>query len=465
MNDCRAKVLDYCYQNGLFAHRRRLLLAVSGGVDSMVLLDLMTQASRDGQIPPIGLCVHINHQLRGKNADRDEALVHSVAQERDLPFVAHQVNVKAHAQEHKLSLETAGHQLRRDILLGLAQQHRCDSILTAHHADDQAETLIHRLGRGTGYRGLAGIHPLRDLTDQIQLIRPLLCLRRQEILTYAQKHLLNWREDQSNNDLHFTRNLIRHQLLPTLQVQSTRDLTNSLTSLAQVVYHWQRQCHQLAQEQWPNVACLTSQGITLTCSAIAPLLPWIQFELLQRALIDLQTGLRDLTQSHYDRLLEMITSDTSDSVTLPGKVQAKREGDQLYLSIFNSGIQSPIAIQELALPGITRVGHITIKASLLNANQVNLSPKSNKVEILDVDRLTLPLQVRPRRDGDRFVPFGNRSAQKVGKFLTRAKVKSEVLIVEDQERIVWVAPVRLSQEVAITPETQQVVQLELLEEA
>ena len=87
------------------------------------------------------------------------------------------------------------------------------------------------------------------------------------------------------------------------------------------------------------------------------------------------------------------------------------------------------------------------------------------MEILDVDRLTLPLQVRPRRDGDRFVPFGNRSAQKVGKFLTRAKVKSEVLIVEDQERIVWVAPVRLSQEVAITPETQQVVQLELLEEA
>lgn len=466
MENCQAKVLEYCTQHRLFASHHRLLLAVSGGIDSMVLLDLMARASRDNQIPAIGLCVHINHQLRGPDANEDEALARSQVQQWNIPFVARQADVTGHARDRRISLETAGRQLRQAYLLELAQQHQCDRILTAHHLDDQAETLIHRLLRGTGFRGLSGIPPMLDLNDRIRLVRPLLCLRRPEILDYARSHKVVWREDCSNRDCRFTRNHIRHRLLPYVQTEARNDVVTELGNLAQATYQWQQQCRRQAQKCWPHMAQISDQGVLLSCPQVGQQPPWIQFSLLQLALEHLQASQRDLTQSHYRQVMAMIAgSPPKKAMTLPGSIQViYREHRLLLARNAPPNSRLPVTSCELAIPGTTYYGRYRIKATMTNAASISLPMHSNTSECMDLDRLSMPLSVRPRQVGDHFIPLGKRSAQKMGKFLTKAKVKKEVLIVEDQQRIVWVAPIRLSQEVRIRPETQNVVQLELLEE-
>ncbi len=192
----------------------RVAVAVSGGADSVALLRVLLDLREELGI--VLFVAHFNHQLRGDDSDADERFVAELAATHNLPFFAGRADVRGHAAVHKLSLEHAARELRYQWLAELAQTQHLDAIATAHTSDDQAETVLMKFLRGAGTRGLAGIHPVLT-RDDIRVVRPLLETTRTEIEHYLRKLNQPWHEDHTNQDTQFTRNRIRHELLPLLE--------------------------------------------------------------------------------------------------------------------------------------------------------------------------------------------------------------------------------------------------------
>ncbi len=213
----RDQVLRYIRRGGLIKAGDRVLLAVSGGADSVALLRVMLELRAELGI--VLAVAHFNHGLRGENSDADEHFVADLATRHELLFFVAHGPVAEHAAAERVGLESAGRELRYQWLTSIAGEHRFDVVATAHTADDQAETVLMKFLRGAGSRGLAGIYPvmIRGEAEQIRFVRPLLSTTRAEIEAYLASLDQPWREDESNLDRHFLRNRVRHELLPLLE--------------------------------------------------------------------------------------------------------------------------------------------------------------------------------------------------------------------------------------------------------
>jgi len=464
------KVACFIQANRLFEGAAPILLAVSGGADSMALLHVM-QTLVSKQALRVGLvCVHLNHRLRGAASDGDEAFVVEQATSLNIPMVTKNIDVSAYARKRKLSIETAGRQLRLACLGEIARTHNGVWIATGHQQDDNAETILHRLHRGTGFRGLAGIWPSRQLTEGLRLARPLLGCTHAEIVTYLQRRHLRWREDQTNTNCVHTRNYIRHRLLPSLQSTSAGSLTGQLADLAGSA----RRLYQHVAEQAETAAIrdVTTVGDerAIEAAALAALPEMVAVELVRRQLTGLGARERDLTQHHYRGILKLAQRDSAKTApALPGGFVACRQRGTIVLRRSTSSAPCAMPSSSLAIqvPGTSDFAGFRIEAGLLECtDSVVKEIKGDKgpfLEYLDLDRVGPSLVVRARRQGDRFVPLGLAAEKKVGKFLTTAKVpdkqRRQMLVFEDHDRIVWVCPVRISEWVKITKQTRRILTL------
>jgi len=467
------RIAQFIEDHRLFAGARRLLLAVSGGVDSMALLHAMQRLVSRRILRADLLCAHVNHQLRGAASDADEAFVGREAAKLGMPVITTLVDVVAYSRSHRLSIETAGRQVRLTTLDEIARKHKCAWIATGHHMNDNAETLLQRLSRGTGFRGLAGIRPSRLLEPGITLGRPLLGCPRSEIVAYLTNRKLAWREDTTNADCVHTRNHVRHHLLPTLQSNSASSLVETLAALAASTTKLMERVEQRAALAGSQHVRAIDGGVTISVEAIAAMPEIVAVELIRRQLAALGCGEKNLTRRHYRTILDLARRQTT--ITLPAGFLASRESDEVCLRHGRSEIQAPPpgAAAELDLPGVTEYGGYQIDAQILDRTALDAdSIKTNGdpfTAYLDIDRLTLPLVARPRLPGDRFHPLGMADEKKVGKFLTAGRVperlRRRLLILEDAERIVWVCPVRISERVKITDHTRRVLVLRVADTA
>ena len=198
--------------------------------------------------------VHINHQLRAEHADRDEDFVVTQVAKLQLPVTTRRIPVREFAHENKLSIETAARKLRMKTLLEIAKGNNCSHIVTGHQKDDNAETVVHRLLRGTGFRGLSGIWPVRKFNENIWIARPLLCVSRDEIVNYLRENKLSWCDDQTNADCRYTRNYIRHRLLPALKQDCHGSLVQLLFELSDSARRFYTLICRTADTIWPKIA-------------------------------------------------------------------------------------------------------------------------------------------------------------------------------------------------------------------
>jgi tRNA(Ile)-lysidine synthase len=472
------RIADFARQNNLFGsacpqprrRQRRILLAVSGGVDSTALIHVMVRLRDAGLLNAELLCAHINHQLRDRHADEDERFVVDLAATLNIEVVTTRIDVRCFARQHRLSVETAARQLRLDSLLRIAQDKDCELIATGHQKDDNAETLIQRLTRGTGFRGLAGIRPVRDLADGLKLARPLLCVTRLEILDYLQLQKIQWRTDHTNEDCAYRRNFIRHRLLPALQQESSDDLVERLFVLSQAARRFDEMIAAKTNELWASTTEHARSKIILDVELLRNQPRPIQIELIRRSLTAIGSGERDLTERHYLRVLQLTQpSATCRQVELPGRFVVLRSHTTLEFAKAPRTSRSQIQVTEtveLKVPGQTRFGQYLIDAEIVPAQSPDESRSAGKfnwTERLDLDKINLPLMVRLRQRGNRFVPLGMHAEKRLGKFLTAARVPYEVrdsiVIVADREKIVWVCPVRIGELVKLTSQTQRILRL------
>ena len=253
-------VAQFISTDGLFQPTGGILVAVSGGVDSMALMHTLHSLKAAGILDADLTAAHINHQLRGCAADEDEAFVEQQTRVLNLPVLTRRLAVAAFAAEQRLSIETAARQLRMEALTAMAKENGCDYIATAHHKDDNAETIVHRLLRGTGFRGLGGIRPAKKFDNGITFVRPLLCVSRNQILSYLSEAKITWRHDHTNDDQAFTRNFIRHSLLPALQMQSSDSLIELLDRLSRRCRAYSDSLDRQVAQVWPQLVLKKESG-------------------------------------------------------------------------------------------------------------------------------------------------------------------------------------------------------------
>jgi tRNA(Ile)-lysidine synthase len=484
------KVAGFIKANGLFGSADKILLAVSGGADSTALMYAMCaiKAENVPALPLAGklsgdiLCAHINHQLRGSESDGDEAFVIAQADKLNLAITTKRLDVRGFAHKSKLSIETAARKLRIESLLDIAKANNCKWVATAHQKDDNAETVIQRLVRGTGFRGLGGIWPVRKFADGIGFVRPLLCVSRGEIVEYLRKRNLKWRVDRTNDDCKYRRNYIRHRLLPALQQQCNGSIVEQLSELAQSAQKFYSLVCSSVEKIWPELADCTADNIALDLKGFLNQPPAVKVEMIRRSLTYLGGGERDLTHRHYERVLQLSRQNISGrEIGLPDGFVVWCEYGKLIFAQAKGVLKPEEQISKsikLEVPGRTRFGQYLIEAAIFDAGclmldarrkiQSRIENRESKIEFVewfDLDNVKLPLVVRSREEGDRFVPLGLREEKKVGKFLTAAKVpqqiRKKVFIVADSEKIIWLWPIRMCQQAKITDKTKKILRLQI----
>ncbi len=472
LKDLRQKVADFIQAERFFSAGDKVLIAVSGGADSTALLHIMAGLVTDGVLPVEVCCAHINHQLRGDDAQRDEDFVVEQCRRLDLPLIKERIDVRGYAGREKLSIESAARKLRIDCLLEIAGRQDCSCIATAHQKNDNAETILHRLIRGTGFRGLGGIWPVKEFTGGIRFVRPLLCVSRAEILEYLNERKLEWCEDRTNLDCSYRRNFIRNRLLPALQQDCTDNIVERLDELAKTARRFHSLICETADAIWSDVVTAQEGNMTLDVDSISSQPPEVKVEIIRRALADLDSGEQDVTQRHYNDILRLSQGETVAKLQLPNNIEVRRQGSQIvFVHSRKSETIKTTAAEPVILkvPGDAKYSDVLIRAETLEYDAVSFKKfrmdKSSDVEWFDLDKVQLPLCVRGRQNGDRFVPLGMAGGKKLGKFLTAEhvlqKVRQNVIVVADAEKIIWLCPVRISERTKVTEDTKRVLQISI----
>ncbi len=301
--------------------RDNLLLAVSGGTDSTALWDALARWSGNLSV------VHLNHQLRGAESDADENFVRAMAVRLETPVFIASADIAARAKQTKKNLEATARQARYEFLLHTAHECETKFILTAHTQDDQAETILMRLLRGTGAAGLQGIHAKMKLSENVALVRPLLHITRAEVLAHCQHYALDFRADSSNDSIDFMRNRVRHEVLPLLRTFNPGFAATLVRTAAQISEDedfWQAQAQEI----------LTSlvEGATLNFLPLLSLHTTLRRRVLRLWIQQARGDLRRIGASHLSAVESLLMHGEGGSyVELPGGWQVQRCGKTLKL--------------------------------------------------------------------------------------------------------------------------------------
>lgn len=393
---------------------------------------------------------HFHHGIRGEEADADLEFVRELAEHLGLELHLGAADTPAHARAHRLSLETAARELRHRWFVQLIDEKKADKIATAHTLDDQAETVLMRLVRGAGVRGLAGIFPRQKAKH---LIRPLLAITRGEIESYLKKLSQPWREDSSNQDVAHTRNRIRHRLLPLLEHEFNPDIRGTLADVAEVARaeseYWDTQTAaalpRILRQGKPTRSGRSASGeasrlVAVDVAALAGLHLSLQRRALQR--IVEQLGSR-LEFSHIEQLLELAREGRSGKkLLLPGGLIAIRTFRELQFTATREDLSCADYRYSLSIPGQIVVPEIE---SIIRTKIVKLAEQAS-ASLLNPSLLGGELIVRNWRAGDKFFPPNTSAPKKLKELLQPGRMTREMSprerkawpVAESNGQLVWV---------------------------
>jgi tRNA(Ile)-lysidine synthase len=441
------KVLKYIREQHLLQPGQRVAVACSGGADSVALLRILLDVREE--LGVVLSVAHFHHQIRGAEADADKQFVEELAGRLQLEYHYGSGNVPAHAAAKKISLETAARDLRHEWFAGLIRQSKADKIATAHTLDDQAETVLMRILRGTGARGLAGIAPAQKAKH---LVRPLLTTSRTEIEAYLKALGQPWRQDASNLDTRHTRNRVRHTLLPLLEREFNPAIRQTLADLAELAQaedeYWSNELSLLLPRLVPSRSGRSSSGdsrnvLGLDLSALQRL----PLALRRQAIYESAKRLGvSLEFKHVQQLTALAEHEKpGKKVALPDGLMATRTARELQFSHSSQDLPRDYCYP-LPIPGEVAVPELglTIRARLISAGKQKASGY-NAASLLNPSLLGPELAVRNWRAGDRFFPAHSQSPKKVKELLQPARLGRELSsvqrniwpVIESAGQIVW----------------------------
>ncbi len=455
---------------------KHLVVAVSGGPDSLALLYALNGLSAELDLRLHG--AHLDHGLRGDQSTADAEFVSGVFNKLSLPFTADRADVAAFRRKHHLSLEEAARELRYAFLARVAKKHHADAIALGHTSDDQAETVLLNLVRGTGTQGLRGIEPIAKRTIdgvEVALVRPLLEVSRADTIAYCDALGLRPREDASNLDTSLTRNRVRLKLLPALEAYNP-SVRDALLRLSRSAARDLDFINIEVERAWPDIVSLAGATVTLHTKAFLGLHPAVAAHLLRRAVLEVKGDLQDVEQVHIDDMARLITGPAGRTLDLPGGLMISAGYGEASITPKGGRDQStgPKLQGEHALivPGRTRLNGRLVTTSIRDRDLADLPNNCREpaghIARLDYDAAGACLHVRARRPGDRLQPLGMAEEKKLQDFMVDEKIpraqRDEVPLVVSERGILWVVGWRIADWAKVTDATARVLELRFEEE-
>lgn len=447
MRKLAQSVLHYIRENGLFCPGDRVGVAVSGGADSVALLHLMLDL-RD-ELGIVLSVLHLNHKLRGAESEEDEQFARELTQKHGLDFDAESRDVRAYAAANKLGLEAAARKFRYDFFAEILRS-RTDRVATAHTLDDQAETVLLKLSRGAGTRGLAGIYPELTISHQPSgksgldeahssvkhrfIVRPLLGTRKSQLREYLAEIGQGWREDATNQDLRHTRNRIRHEVLPKLEWELNPSFSEVLAEAAEISRaeenYWTAEVSRLLPQVWQH----NEQDACLNWVALASFPLALRRRLVRAAANSL--GL-SLEFCHVEQILDLHKQ--SDRAMLPARWSVTRHHNQLLFRAFRTAAAD--YEYQLPVPGRVLVRGAGIEVEALEVSASG-GPGGQKSPVLLDRRFKHGLVIRNWRAGERFWPAHSKAPQKIKELLQDRHITGEEKtrwpVIASGREVIWV---------------------------
>lgn len=428
-----------------FLRDKKLLIAVSGGIDSVVLTHLFHELKYNISL------AHCNFQLRGEESNRDEAFVEDLAKKLDIPVFIKKFDTLQFASEEKLSVQLAARKLRYDWFNELLHQKQYDYLLTAHHADDVVETFLINLSRGTGLDGLTGIPKQNG-----KIIRPLLPFSREQIEKYAKEQKIDWREDATNEETKYLRNKIRHKIIPILKELNP----NFLSTFSKTLDNLQG-IRAIADDRIEEVSKdVISESVDKSI---------FQFNIeklkeLNNPKAYLFEMLKQYGFTEWNDVENLLNSQSGKYVYSNSHKLLKDREFLLLSKIINSVSEDIFFIEKDS--SFLKTEKISLKITETKEPVRSLKSLSTNSAFVDKDLLKFPLIVRKWKEGDYFYPFGMKGKKKISKYFKDQKIsnfeKENSWLLCSENDIVWVVGQRSDDRFKITDKTKHIVQIEIL---
>ena len=456
------KVRDYMREHEMTAPGDAVIVALSGGADSVCLLTVLKQLTAPAFLLR---AVHVHHGIRGAEADRDEAFAQKLCESLSVPLCVAYCHVPAYAAEHGLSEEEAGRILRYQVLEKEAGKWEQElpagsrvKIALAHHRDDNAETILHHLLRGSGLTGLAGIRPVQG-----RRIRPLLCVGREEIRAYLEAGHISWCEDSTNQSPDYTRNRIRSQVLPLLKTAVNEQAEEHILQAGQIIGQADAYLRQQAEEIWQEAVCGREEdlaAIPLTAFARQPEI--LKTYLIRHMLDQLHPGWKDIGSRHFTAIAELAGKPVGSRLDLPGGLMARtgyetleivRKTEREVSVKTESGADGEIHGRQ-TVPEL----HMTV----FSRQKDQEIPKNQYTKWFDYDKIKGTLSVRTRRTGDYLIlPSGG--SKTIARYMIDEKIPKEkrekILLLAEGSHVLWVVGFRISEYYKIEEHTENILQV------
>ncbi|MCP4253151.1 MAG: tRNA lysidine(34) synthetase TilS [Candidatus Scalindua sp.] len=477
MLQLRKQVAGVIREYNLFSANDRVLIGVSGGPDSVALLSLTYNTSRNN--PPYSeiFIAHLNHSIRDRESDEDEQYVTALAEKYGAPLITEKRDIIEIARKRKISLEEAARDERYNFFESAAEKIGANVIAVGHNADDNAETILHRIIRGTGIIGVSGIRPKRKLTpiSTISLVRPLLFTWRKDITAYLEEENLSYRIDSTNIEKDKLRNRIRLELIPHLEENYNAKIKKSLSMLGETAL---RNCDYLeakVKALFEDVLVnrkSSLETIALDINKLSESPQILQQMIIKEAIVRLDIPLKKLSNRNYKDILKTLNSRKTSAINVIKQyLNVRREGNELYLSKNRyCAEETPVISEtEIKVPGETEIVDMSgrvkteirvIENGFLEEFKLN---KTNDEEAVDYDKISMPLTVRTRKPGDRFQPIGSRGTKKIKDFFIDNKVpvmeRDTVPIVTMNGQPVWIVGFRIDERIRVSRETTKLLMM------
>lgn len=445
------KLDAYVREFNIFTAGAKLLLCVSGGSDSVALLLLISRLRSLRHLTL--LAVHVDHQLRGAESEADAELVKQLCQDLSVPLIIRKVRLEGGGD-----LENRARQKRFEVFAEVLEAYRFDLIVTAHHNNDQSETMLLNLFRGAGLAGLAGIRPRGG-----QVGHPLLCFDKRELTELLQEEQIPWREDASNADQRFRRNWVRHTLLPLLARELNPRVASSLGEQARIFAEAEEMLLQRGKTLVKRVTLEQEpERARLSIPALRRCTRGEQYHVLKELTRALSGSGRDFFSRNFEDILGLMDAEGSKYIRLGRGLIARKVYDELSLEKDGgaSALPEPVVVTEDRSRAVWGDHRFSFK--LLKVLPPRRDEDRHNV-YLDADKLNWPFSIRSRRPGDRFQPLGMDALVKLKDYFINAKVgkfeRDRVPVLDDGSKIIWIAGHRLDARVALDSHSTRILKI------
>ena len=462
-NHCRLteKVWNYIKQHKMIENGDTVVVGVSGGADSVCLLFMLKEMQKNLSFSI--QAVHIEHGIRGEDSRKDAEFVKSLCENLLIPFRIVETDVPAVARERKLSLEEAGRLVRYQAFEEEAKGFLAAKVAVAHHMNDQAETVLFHMIRGSKMKGLGGMLPVRG-----HIIRPLLCIKREEIEQYLSEKNINYCTDATNEELIYSRNVMRNRVIPVLeeiQGSAVEHIAQAAKELREAEDYLKHQAEKVSAEAVQKV----TGGYTVRIDSLFKEEPIVRRYIIKALLHELFLEWKDITQIHIEEILALCEKSTGKEVYLPGQMMAVRLKESLFIGTYNKKQEeiSEFLERPVNLEGRTELGNGNfLLCSVFKREKVEDIPQNAYTKWFDYDKIKNGLFVRTRRPQDYLCVNRELGRQKLKDYYINQKIPKEergrLLLLAVEHQVVWVIGHRISEQFKITDETTRILKVQII---